>query len=146
VSAESELRAMVDRETAAWDRQDAEALVDLFHPDMVWPWPPDSHAHDPETWVFPQGRFDRERWKAGWEDLFRTHALVHNERRTVRILVSEQSDGGFAVVDVDTLWRRRSDGMDFHWKGRAGKGYTKVGGRWLLIFHSGLLEYPPSAP
>lgn len=27
---------MVDRETAAWDRQDAEALVELFHPDMVW--------------------------------------------------------------------------------------------------------------
>ena len=32
---------MVDRETRAWDTKDAGALVDLFHPDMVWPWPPD---------------------------------------------------------------------------------------------------------
>ena len=81
---ERELQATVDRETAAWDRQDAEGLVDLFHPDMVWPWPPDGNAHDPVTWVFPQGRFDRARWKAGWEELFRTHELVHNVRRTVR--------------------------------------------------------------
>jgi len=28
---------MVHRETRAWDRQDAVALVDLFHPDTVWP-------------------------------------------------------------------------------------------------------------
>jgi ketosteroid isomerase-like protein len=145
VKAEIEVQAMVDRETAAWDRQDAQALVDLFHPDMVWPWPPDGDSHDPETWVFPQGRFDRERWKAGWEELFRSHGLVHNDRRTVRIVVSEQGDGAFAVVDVDTLWRRRSDGERFHWKGRACKGYTKVDGRWLLIFHTGLLEYGGSA-
>jgi ketosteroid isomerase-like protein len=141
VSAENEIQAMVDRETEAWDRQDAEALVSLFHPDMVWPWPPDSQAHDPETWVFPQGRFNSERWKAGWEELFRAHELVHNERRTVRIAVSDEGDGAFAVVDVDTLWRRRADGEPFHWKGRATKGYTKVGGRWLLVFHTGLLDY-----
>ena len=29
----------------------------------------------------------------------------------------------------------------FHWKGRACKGYTRVQGKWLLIFHTGLLEY-----
>ena len=29
----------------------------------------------------------------------------------------------------------------FHWKGRACKGYTRVGGQWLLVFHTGLLEY-----
>ena len=141
MTAEVEIQAMVDRETAAWDRQDAQALVDLFHPDMVWPWPPDADAHDPETWVFPQGRFDRERWKAGGDELFRSHDLVRNNRRTVRVVVSEQADGAFAVVDVDTLWRRRSDGEPFHWKGRACKGYTKVGGKWLLVFHTGLLEY-----
>jgi ketosteroid isomerase-like protein len=141
MTAELEIRAMVDRETAAWDRQDAQALVELFHPDMVWPWPPDSDSHDPETWVFSQGRFDRERWKVGWQDLFLTHDLVHNRRRTIRVVVSEQGDGGFAVVDVDTLWRRRSDGKSFRWKGRAGKGYTRVDGKWLLIFHTGLLEY-----
>ncbi len=141
---DDEIQAMVDRETDAWDRQDAEALVDLFHPDMVWPWPPDRASHDPATWVFPQGRFNRERWRADWEELFRGHELVHNRRRTVRLVVSEQADGGFAVVDVDTLWRRRRDGESFHWKGRACKGYTRVGEQWLLIFHTGLLEYPPA--
>ena len=66
---------------------------------------------------------------------------MHNVRRTVRIAVSDEGDGAFAVVDVDTLWRRRSDGETFHWKGRACKGYTRVGDRWLLILHTGLLDY-----
>jgi ketosteroid isomerase-like protein len=138
---EREIQAMVDRETDAWDRQDAEALVSLFHPDMVWPWPPDARAHDPVSWVFPLGRFERRRWKAGWEELFRTHELVHNRRQTVRIAVSEEGDGGFAVVDVDTLWRDRASGALFPWKGRACKGYTRVGSQWLLILHTGLLDY-----
>jgi len=141
VSAEAEIQAMVDRETAAWDRQDADALVELFHPDMVWPWPPESTAHDPMTWVFPQGRFNRVRWKADWQRLFDTCDLVHKRRRTVRIQVSAEQDGGFAVVDVDTLWRRRADGAPFLWQGRACKGYTKVGDRWYLILHTGLLHY-----
>jgi ketosteroid isomerase-like protein len=141
VTEQDEIQAVVDHETWAWDHQDAEALVSIFHPDMVWPWPPTATSHDPLGWVFPLGRYDRERWKAGWVDLFRTHELVHNNRRTVRIEVSVERDGGFAVVDVDTLWRNRLDGTPFHWKGRACKGYTKVGARWLLIFHTGLLEY-----
>lgn len=140
-SIEAEIQAMVDRETEAWNNLDAEALVSLFHPDMVWPWPPNPDAHDPKTWIFLLGRYDRERWRAGWEDLFRDHELVHNRRRTVRIEVSEQGDGAFAVVDVDTLWRNRVTGEPFHWKGRACKGYTKVGSRWLLILHTGLLDY-----
>ena len=61
---EDRIREMVDRETEAWNAKDAEALVSIFHPDMVWPWPPDGDAHDPVDWVFPLGRFDRERWKA----------------------------------------------------------------------------------
>jgi ketosteroid isomerase-like protein len=138
---EAEIQAMVDRETAAWNRQDAEALVAIFHPDMVWPWPPDSRSHDPNLWEFTQGRFNHDRWKAGWENLFQTHDLVHNRRHIVRIEVSVQGDGGLAVVDVDTLWRRKSDGSLTHWKGRACKGYSKVGESWLLIFHTGLLEY-----
>jgi ketosteroid isomerase-like protein len=139
--AHDEIQEMVDRETAAWDRQDADALVTLFHPDMVWPWPPDADSHDPAAWVFPQGRFDRDRWRRGWADLFASYALVHNRRHTVRIEVSTEGDGAFAVVDVDTLWRHRASGSPFHWKGRACKGYTKVEGRWLLIFHTGLLAY-----
>jgi ketosteroid isomerase-like protein len=141
VTIEAVIQSLVDRETEAWDRQDAEALVSLFHPDMVWPWPPSASSHDPALWVFPQGRYDRARWKSDWERLFRTHALVHNRRRTVRIEASAQGDAAFAVVDVDTLWRERASGALSHWKGRACKGYTKVGEGWLLIFHTGLLEY-----
>ena len=141
MTTELEIQGLVDRETAAWNRQDAEDLVSLFHPDMVWPWPPDAHAHDPASWVFPQGRYDRARWQAAWEELFRTHELVHNIRKTIRIAISAEGDGAFAVVDVDTLWRRRSDGEPFQWRGRACKGYTRVDGRWLLIFHTGLLDY-----
>lgn len=141
-SAAEQIRAMVDRETAAWDARDAEALVEIFHPDMVWPWPPDERSHDPATWVFPLGRFDRERWRRGWQELFDTHELVHNRRRTVRVEVSAEGDGGFAVVDVDTLWRHRGTGADFPWRGRACKGYTRIaGGEWKLILHTGLLDY-----
>ncbi len=44
---EDQITAMINKETEAWNRQDAEALVSLFHPDMVWPWPRDAHAYDP---------------------------------------------------------------------------------------------------
>src|SRR5438132_8628625 len=138
--AELQIRDMVERETRAWNERDADTLVELFHPDMVWPWPPDERSHDPITWIFPQGRFDRERWKRGWQHLFETYELVHNRRNIVRIAISEEEDGAFAVVDVDTLWRDRS-GRDFHWNGRACKGYTRVAGEWKLIFHTGLLDY-----
>lgn len=140
---EAEIREMVHRETRAWNARDADALVEIFHPDMVWPWPPDPHAHDPAEWVFPWGRYDRERWRAGWQELFDTHGLVHNRREIARIFVSEQRDGALAVVDIDTLWRRRDDGTDFPWKGRTSKGYTRVGEEWKLIFHTGVLAYPP---
>ncbi len=138
---EDEVRQVVDRETRAWDLQDAELLVSIFHPDMVWPWPRDAQAHNPTGWVFPLGRYDRARWKASWQELFDTHTLVHNRRNTVKIVVSEQGDGAFAVVDVDTLWRHRKTGQDFHWIGRACKGYTRVGNEWKLIMHTGLLDY-----
>jgi hypothetical protein len=36
---------------------------------------------------------------------------------------------------------RRADGEAFLWKGRACKGYTKVGDRWYLILHTGLLDH-----
>ncbi len=137
----SEIQAMVDRETRAWDAQDAEALVSLFHPDMVWPWPKDEHAHDPVDWVCPMGHYNRERWKASWQELFDTHTLVHNRRKTVKIHVTAEGDGAFAVVDVDTLWRHRKTGEDFHWKGRACKIYTRVGSEWKIIAHHGLLDY-----
>ena len=138
----AEIEEMVDRETRAWDRRDLDLLMSIFHPDMVWPWPPDSRAHDPIHWVMPWGRYDEERWREGWRELFRTHELVHNRRATRRIQVSEEEDGAFAVVDVDTLWRD-AEGNELHWYGRACKIYTKAAGEWKLIAHTGLLEYPP---
>jgi hypothetical protein len=35
MTVEDEIQAMVDRETTAWNALDAEALVSLFHADMV---------------------------------------------------------------------------------------------------------------
>jgi len=142
VSTTDEIREIADRETKAWDDRDLDRLMSVFHPDMVWPWPPHAQAHDPVEWVMPLGRFDEARWRAGWAELFSTHELVHNRREIVKIEVSEQGDGAFAVVDVDTLWRSAA-GVDFAWKGRACKSYTKVGDEWKLIAHTGLLEYPP---
>ncbi len=51
--AEEEIRALVSAETAAWNTRDASALAALFHPDTVWPWPPNPAAHDPMQWVIP---------------------------------------------------------------------------------------------
>jgi ketosteroid isomerase-like protein len=137
---EREIEEMVHRETRAWDARDADALLAIFHPDMVWPWPPAPDAHDPALWVMELGRYDPVRWRKAWQELFDTHALVHNRRRIVRIAVSREGDGALAVVDVDTLWRDPA-GSDFHWKGRAGKVYTKAGSEWKLIMHTGLLDY-----
>ena len=107
-------------------------------------WPPHAQAHDPMDWVLEWGRYDEVRWRRGWQVLFDTHELVHNRREILRIVVSNESNGALAVVDVNTLWRR-ADGNDFHWLGRAGKIYSKVGSEWKLIAHTGLLEYPPRA-
>jgi ketosteroid isomerase-like protein len=135
------IEEMVHRETRAWDRQDAKALVDLMHPDMVWPWPPTERDHDPATWVFVLGRFDRERWTRSWQELFDTHRLIHNRREIRKIVITAEEDGGFAVVDIDTLWRDRN-GRDNHWKGRVCKVYTRMPDHaWKLIMHTGVLVY-----
>jgi ketosteroid isomerase-like protein len=124
--------------------KDVELLLSVFHHHMVWPWPPEPTAHDPVEWVMPFGRFDEQRWRESWEELFRTHDLVHNRRTIVRIEVSAEQNGAFAVVDVDTLWRSHG-GNDFHWLGRACKIYTKVGpSTWKMISQLGLLLYPPT--
>lgn len=137
---EREIEEIVDRETRAWDTQDLDLLLSVFHPDMVWPWPPTVADHDPIDWVIEWGRYDEERWRQGWQSLFDTHELVHNKRRIRKIAVSREGDGAFAVVDVDTLWRDRS-GRDFHWNGRGCKVYTKLEDGWKLIAHYGLLDY-----
>jgi ketosteroid isomerase-like protein len=136
----AEIEEIVNRETRAWDTQDVDLLLTVLHPDMVWPWPPDSRAHDPIDWVLVLGRFDRERWRRGWQELFDRHRLVHNRRIVQLIEVSPEADGAFAVVDVDTLWRGPSD-EEQHWNGRACKIYTRVHDEWKLLAQTGLLDY-----
>ena len=137
----SEIEEIVDRETRAWDTGDVDLLLTVFHPDMVWPWPRTVRSHDPMDWVLEWGRYDPERWGRGWQELFDTHELVRNEREIRKIEVSEEGDGAFAVVDIDTVWRDQS-GNESRWKGRVCKVYSKVGGEWKMTMHTGVLEYP----
>jgi len=138
---ETAIREVVNRETRAWDTQDAELLVSCFHPAMVWPWPPTPQSHDPMTWVMVWGRFNAERWRRGWQQLFDTHTLVRNTRDIKKIVVSAEGDGAFGVVDIDTRWRHRQTGVEQHWTGRTCKIYTQVGTQWKMIAQTGVLEY-----
>lgn len=136
-----EIRELVDRETKAWDTQDADLLVSIFHPDMVWAWPPDSRSHDPMNWKLELGRFDKQRWRNAWQELFDTHILAQNNRNIIKIEISKEKDGAFAVVDIDTLWVNNETGIKNHWKGRTCKVYTLTKVGWKLIMHTGALEY-----
>lgn len=140
-AARAAIKEVVDRETRAWDTQDVELLLSVFHPDMVWPWPPHAQAHDPMDWVLEWGRYDRDRWRERWLELFRTHDLIHNVRELRKTVVSREGDGGFAVVDIDTLWRTPG-GDDFRWMGRTCKIYTTIADGWKMIAQTGVLEYP----
>jgi len=137
-----QIQAMVDLETEGWNTKNPDLFLSMIHPDMVWPWPPAADAHDPALWVFVFGRFDRERWRRSWQDLFDSHDLVHNRRRTVKIEVTPEADGAFAVVDIDTLWRDRATGRDSHWKGRVCKIYTRMpSGEWRFYWQTGALDF-----
>ncbi len=136
----SEIEEIVNRETKAWDTQDVDLLMSIFHPDMVWPWPRTAQSHDPMDWVMEFGRYDYDRWRKSWKDLFDTHTLIHNRREIKKIVISKEGDGAFAVVDIDTLWRGPK-GNDNHWKGRVCKVYTKMATGWKLIMHTGVLQY-----
>ena len=135
-----EIEEIVNRETRAWDTQDAKLLISVFHPDMVWPWPKTAQSHDPVDWVFVLGRYDYERWTRSWQELFDTHRLMRNRRSIRKIEVSKEGDGAFAVLDIDTLWVDR-EGRESQWKGRVCKVYSKVGGEWKMTMHTGVLDY-----
>lgn len=135
-----EIEEIVNRETRAWNTQDASLLMTIFHPDMVWPWPRTPQSHDPMDWIIEWGRYDAERWKRGWQTLFDTHTLVHNHREIKKIEVSNEGDGAFAVVDIDTLWIDR-EGRRNHWKGRVCKVYSRVRDEWKMTMHTGVLDY-----
>lgn len=138
------IQEMVDLETKGWNTKNPDLFLSMIHPDMVWPWPPTADAHDPVDWLFVLGRFDRERWRKNWQDIFDTHDLIRNQRDTVKIEVSKEQDAAFAVVDIDTLWRHKTTKEDFHWKGRACKIYTRLPtGEWKFYFQTGVLNFPP---
>jgi len=138
---EKEIEEIVNRETHAWDTQDVDLLMTILHPDMVWPWPKDNKAHDPMDWVIDWGRFNYDRWKKGWQDLFDSHKLVQNKREIKLIKVSKEQDGAFAVVDIDTLWIDKVGNRN-QWKGRVCKIYTKMStNEWKMIMQTGVLEY-----
>ncbi|TFG04833.1 MAG: hypothetical protein EU539_10130 [Promethearchaeota archaeon] len=135
-----EIEEIVNRETRAWDSQDVELLLTVFHPDMVWPWPRTNQSHDPMDWVLEFGRYDYQRWKNNWQDLFNTHKLVRNKRKIKKIVISNEKNGAFAVVDIDTLWVDDKNNKN-HWKGRTCKVYSKIDNGWKMIMQTGVLEY-----
>ena len=137
---ELEIVEIVNRETKAWDTQDVNLLITLFHPDMVWPWPKTPKSHDPIEWELVLGKFNKERWSSGWQVLFDNFELIHNKREIKKIVISNENDGAFAVVDIDTLWIDKK-GNQNHWKGRVCKVYSKVGREWKMTMHTGVLEY-----
>ena len=96
------IQEMVDLETRGWDTKNPDLFLSMIHPDMAWPWPPTADAHDPIDWAFVLGRFDRERWRKSWQELFDSHDLIHNRRTIVRIEISREEDAAFAVVDIAT--------------------------------------------
>ena len=141
IGTEDEIQEIVDRETRAWNTKDVPLLLSVFHPDMVWAWPATYTSYDPVDWRLVLGKFDPARWGAVYEDLFAERTLVHNNRETVRIAVSSEGDGAFAVVDIDTLWREDATGAEDHWLGRTCKLYSSVRGEWKMTAQVGALQY-----
>lgn len=142
VRTEAQIREIVDRETRAWDTQDVELLLSVFHPDMVWPWPRTYTSVDPVDWRLVLGRFEATRWRSYFEELFAAYELIHNRRSIVKVEASAERDGALAVVDIDTLWRERSTGDECnHWLGRTCKLYALVAEGWKMTAQTGALRY-----
>ena len=153
VNREAEIQQIIDRESQGYENEDVDLLLSVYHPDMVWAWPPHSQAHDPMEWVLRMGRYNEARWRVLIERFFATHTLIHNHRVTRKIVLSEEQDGAFAVVDIDTLWHREGQGdtawhdgtTEEHVIGRACKIYTLVNGEWKMLYQPGTMLYPISA-
>ena len=136
-----EIEFQVNKETKAWNEKDVNSLLELFHEDMVWPWPKNEKCHDPIEWELIQGRYNHARWKKGWEELFNNNELIKNERTIKKIEMSEEKDGAYAVVDIETIWRNKETGNLVSWKGRVCKVYSKCKDGWKITMHTGVLDY-----
>jgi ketosteroid isomerase-like protein len=73
--------------------------------------------------------------------LLDTHELVKNDRFIRKIVTTAEGDGGFAVVDIDTRWRKRADGSVQAWTGRVCKVYARCPSGWKITMHTGALLY-----
>lgn len=136
------IQELIDRESRAYDTYDADLMMTIFHPDMVWVWPPHSRAYDPMEWVLRMGRYHPVRWRAYLQKFFDEYLVVRNQRTTRKIVVTPEGDGGFAVVDINTLWRKRDGSAEMPNNGRACKIYTLVGGEWKFFYQPGSMQYP----
>ena len=135
------IEEIVEREARAWETSDVDLLLSVFHPDMVWAWPATSTSVDPFDWHLVMGRFDAVRWGNVYSALFDSRRLLRNERKTVRIELSREGDGGMAIVDIDTLWEDIGTGKHDHWLGRTCKLYALVESEWKMTSQTGALRY-----
>jgi hypothetical protein len=147
----NEIVEMVERESRAFETADAELMLTIYHPDMVWAWPPHEHAHDPMEWIMRVGRFNYDKWLKLTQLFMDTHKLIHNHREIKKILMTDEQDGALAVVDIDTLFEQKpdadspwhkEDAGELHVVGRAAKIYTTVGDEWKLLYQPGTMHYP----
>lgn len=135
----NEVKEIIERETRAWNERNVELLLSIFHPDMVWVWPSDRKNLDPLSWQSFMGKFDHARWSKSYFEWFAKFDIVRNKRETKKVQLTEEGDGAFAVVDIDTLWRSKS-GEESHWWGRTGKTYVRTPGGWKMIAQVGVFE------
>lgn len=136
-----DIEEIINRETEAWDKQDIKLLLSVFHSDMVWVWPKSSISHNPIDWETPQGKFSNERWTNIYTDMFSKFTLVQNNRTIIKIIETQEKDGGFAVVDIKTIWKNKVTGELMEWQGRTCKTYVKTSNGYKMITQTGVLSY-----
>ena len=150
VDRSEEIKEIVERESRAFEMADAKLMLTIYHPDMVWAWPPHAKAHDPMEWIMRVGRFDYDRWLHLTQLFMDTHKLIQNERAIKKILMSDEQVGALAVGDINTVFEQSPDeespwsdgGGRLEVKGRAAKIYTTVGDEWKLLYQPGTMHYP----
>ena len=47
---QKEIEEIVNRETKAWDTQNVELSLSIFHSDFVWVWTKNNKSHNPMDW------------------------------------------------------------------------------------------------
>lgn len=73
--------------------------------------------------------------------MFHNFTLIHNHRKIVKVATTKEKDGGFVVVDVDTLWKNKKTGQSMDWLGRTCKTYVQTFSGYKMIAQTGVLEY-----